>query len=1077
MKLHLKENEFILEAEYDSELVERMKKVPGRWFDGQGKRGIKKSDVVKATYEAGPSLQAVVEAFDIEMTEEAAGRLAELVAEAEIKAVEAAKAIEASRAADADIEVEGLGGELRPFQRAGVAYAQSHERVFIADEMGLGKTIQALATIQAAEAFPALIVCPASLKLNWQREAEKWLPGRSVVVVSGTKGDIEADVVVINYDILGRNKKRLMARGFASVTLDESHYIKNHKAQRTKHAQELGAEARVRLCLTGTPVLNRPAELLPQLDFLGRLDDLGGFWGFAKRYCKAHKKNVGAKFVWDFSGADHLDELNDKLRANCYIRRNKADVLKELPAKQRSVVNITIDNRKEYNKVEMEFIKWYEKRMQEIAAAGEDKEKVAALKRDAGVQALVKIEYLKQVSARGKMAAVVDWVESFLETDEKLVLFAHHQEIIDQLAQKFNAPVVTGSVSMEDRQAAVDAFQNDADTRLIILNIKAGGVGLTLTAASNVAFCELDWTPAAHDQAEDRCHRIGQENSVNAWYLLGDRTIDVMIANLIEQKRAVVDAATDGGEMQDNSIMADLLNTMTGTGGAIEIKSSPVVVASTTEKVSSGNFDGFIHIDPAHIDPNPFQPRMEMDPEALQELADNIHGNGLLQKITVRPHGERYQAAFGHRRLEAWKLLREQHGDNYATMPCAMRELTDVEMYKFAATENGQREELSIMEIARSIVQAKALGIKQQEAGELHGRSKGNAATLVKFVALPESVQGMLNDGRLSFAHGRELVRLLKAGFEDKDIVNKAANAVEQNYRVSHLKNVIDNAIKKHESMNTFRELHCPECGSKQSISEFDIDYFNLITCGSCNKTVNARSFLTSEQQAEKKAAEQKLAAAKKSEDEAKAEILKKYGNKPLVQMTDEEYMAFNEDMAALDVTVWCPDCHQRRKVRRVLFETDKSLDCATCGRNAPASRWLTEEPADTDGWYEFKAPWRCDFCQKKTQQRMKWVGDKRWCEECIEKKEATFWCRGCYQPRTLTEPIQTEGKEMKCGTCGRKEHIHLWLTEEPVEEEMETERLRSELDELTTEIYRFDNEKLAAMIEIMKAAIVAQHQ
>lgn len=476
--------------------------------------------------------------------------------------------LETSRAEDASIEVAGLGGELRPFQKAGVAYASRVQRTFIADEMGLGKTIETLATIQKTNAYPALIVCPASLKPNWKREAEKWLPGKLVSVISGTKGAIGADVVIINYDVLGRNKERLMGVGFKAIALDESHYIKNGKAGRSKHAKEIGSQVDIRLCLTGTPVVNRPNEMISQLEFLGRLDDMGGFWNFVNRYCNAHR----GQFGWDFSGSSNLDELNEKLRQTCYIRRNKADVLPELPEKTISVVPLQIDNRKEYKAVYKEIEDWIKERAEQdrefersIADLNPD-EKTQAVK-DRGISAeerartaekLVLIGKLKQTAARGKLSAIKEWVTNFLETGEKLVLFAHHTAIIDVLADEFEALTITGQTPIAKRQAAVDAFQNDSDTQLIILNIKAGGVGLTLTASSNVAFAELDWTPAAHDQASDRCHRIGQKNAVNVWYFLGEDTIDQDIYVLIEEKRKVVDASTEGTNIDSSSVFGDL---------------------------------------------------------------------------------------------------------------------------------------------------------------------------------------------------------------------------------------------------------------------------------------------------------------------------------------------------------------------------------------------------------------------------------------------------------------------------------------------------------------------------------------
>lgn len=551
---------------YDASLVSAVKQLPDRHFDGDSK-----SWIVRAKLENVEPVIKFALKYDFEYADKVVQKIEELATVLEERIAN----VEASRAADAEIAVEGLGGELRPFQKAGVAYAMKQKRTFIADEMGLGKTIEALATIQATNAYPAVIVCPASLKLNWQREAEKWLPGHMVNVWNGkAENNLPADIVIINYDVLKKNLEALKALGPQAVVFDESHYAKNYKAQRTEACKELAKGVPIRLALTGTPVLNRPQELLSQLGIIGRLDDVGGFWTFAKRYCLAHQ----TRFGWDFSGAAHLDELNEKMRMTCFIRRNKADVLKELPAKQRTILSVSLDNRAEYYRAETQLISWLKERaaadrefLASIAHLSEEEQQKAKSERAASTaeralraEQLVRIEALKQLAAKGKMAAIVEWVESFLETGEKLILFAHHQNVIDELAAKFEARTITGQTSIEARQAAVDAFQNDPNTRLIICNIKAGGVGLTLTAASNVAFCELEWTPAAHDQAEDRAHRVGQQNSVNAWYLLADNTIDTEIYRLIEAKRQIVNAATEGTESnEDISILKNLISNLT----------------------------------------------------------------------------------------------------------------------------------------------------------------------------------------------------------------------------------------------------------------------------------------------------------------------------------------------------------------------------------------------------------------------------------------------------------------------------------------------------------------------------------
>ena len=525
----------VLEYPHDRNFTAAMKNVPGSRFikerpDGTGVRHVVLSvDSITAMYD-------IAKDFELNITDDADRMMQEFLEQMKTN-------ISASRAENSEFRVGGLDCELRPFQRAGVEYAVKTKRTFLADEMGLGKTVQALATIQATDAFPALIVCPASLKLNWQRETKKWLSGRSVSIFTAKSNP--ADIEIINYDILKRNLDTLKMRGFKAIIFDESHVLKNGKAQRTKAASELSKGIEIRLALTGTPVLNRPQELLAQLKILGRLDDIGGFWKFAERYCAAKKTRWG----WDFTGSANLAELNEKLRSTCYIRRDKASVLAELPLKQRSVVPLDIDNRKEYQNVEKDLIRWLTKQKGEELA---ERAKYA--------EQLVKIEYLKQLAAQGKLPALFEWVQSFLESGEKLVLFATHQNIIDAIAEKFSSALtITGETPQNHRQQIVDKFQTDPEAKLLVMNLKAGGVGLTLTAASNVAFFELGWTPADHNQAEDRCHRIGQKNSVNIWYLLASGTIDEEIYRLIDTKRKIVDAATEGGEMEENSILQELI--------------------------------------------------------------------------------------------------------------------------------------------------------------------------------------------------------------------------------------------------------------------------------------------------------------------------------------------------------------------------------------------------------------------------------------------------------------------------------------------------------------------------------------
>ncbi len=463
------------------------------------------------------------------------------------------RAIDASQAAETarEIEIPRLGGELRPFQRAGVAYLIDHPQAILADEMGLGKTVQALAAIEAraGSGYPALVVCPASLRLNWEREAQRWLPGRATRAIGVHGGGKaakaederairEADIVIVNYETVGKHAPALRGRGFASLVADEAHYLKNGKAQRTRAVAELAEAIPARYLLTGTPVVNRPAELISPLRIVGRFEQVGGSWRrFVERYCDGHKGRYG----WDISGASNLDELGQKLRATCFVRREKADVLAELPEKTVSVVPIE-----------------YDRRAYEQAHKAARDEIRANLGAGSG-EHLAAITRLRHAAAEAKLGAAAGWVGDFLESGEKLVVFAHHRDIQQRLYEAFEdrAVRVTGEQSAEDRQRAVDRFQSDPDVRLIVCSIQAGGVGLTLTAASNVAFVELPWTPGELQQAEDRVHRIGQRDAVTVYRLVAPETIDESMARLLEDKRRVIDQAVGRTAIID-SIVADV---------------------------------------------------------------------------------------------------------------------------------------------------------------------------------------------------------------------------------------------------------------------------------------------------------------------------------------------------------------------------------------------------------------------------------------------------------------------------------------------------------------------------------------
>lgn len=440
---------------------------------------------------------------------------------------------------------------LYPFQLDGVKWLESKDGTgLIADEMGLGKTIQALAWLKLHPEKRACIIVPASLKLNWAREIKRWLPGTPFKILSGTTPHTIQNgtrIVIINYDILGKWEKVIGSMNPEVLVVDESHYIKNPKALRTKAVKDLAKRCSHQIFLTGTPITNRPAEFFTTLNLLDPRE-FPSWFSYVKKYCGARM----GRFGWEIGGATHTDELHERLTKTLMIRRRKEDVLKDLPPKRRMVVPIEISNRAVYQKAENDLLGW----LKEKFGSGRAEKAAQA-------EALARFNYLKQLAAEGAREMQVQWIKDSLDTNGKLVVFTVHHATIDFLKEElreYGPVVVDGRVSLEERQKAVDRFQKDENCRVFLGNIKAAGVGLTLTASSNTVFCELGWTPGEHDQAEDRVHRIGQNaDSVNAWYLVAERTIMEEMAEILDQKRVVLDAVLDGKVTEEESMLTALL--------------------------------------------------------------------------------------------------------------------------------------------------------------------------------------------------------------------------------------------------------------------------------------------------------------------------------------------------------------------------------------------------------------------------------------------------------------------------------------------------------------------------------------
>jgi SNF2 family DNA or RNA helicase len=473
---------------------------------------------------------------------------------------------DASRAVHAEVRIgdTGLEALMLPYQKAGVAYASQAKRCFIADEMGLGKTLQAIATLEAVGSYPAVIMCPPNLVLNWKNEYKKWLPKRKVVVVTAGKGmkedfpaDGTYDVLVVGYSNITHWESQL--KGNRAYVLDESHYCKTLTAKRTKSAKKIVASAKpnaIVLLLTGTPVTNRPAEYVAQLDILGKIKDFGGTWGFYRRYCAAFQDKWGQ---WHLDGASNLEELNEKLRSVCYIRRTKSQVLTELPPifHQELLVPGASAPMLEYRKAEADIVEFLVERAKQIAVELGQSPHSAAVRarmKAESAQNLIRLSVLRRLAAKAKMETINEWVEQRTSDGAKVVIAAHHRDVVDELANRFGGLKIQGGMSVEDVETAKKKFQEDSSATVMVLSIQAAKTGHTLTASQEILFVELPWTPADIDQTYSRLHRMGQRGSVTATYALCAGTIDEEIYSLIASKRNVVNSAVDGSGSPESEL-------------------------------------------------------------------------------------------------------------------------------------------------------------------------------------------------------------------------------------------------------------------------------------------------------------------------------------------------------------------------------------------------------------------------------------------------------------------------------------------------------------------------------------------
>ena len=441
---------------------------------------------------------------------------------------------------------EQFKGKLMNFQKEGLDFLlKSSGNALLADEMGLGKTVQTLSYVSTEkQTFPVLIVAPLVTLNNWEREIEKFLKKKSrngrilesespsvTLIRTGKSKDLpKSDIYVINYELLLKRSGDLEQVGIRTIVCDEVHNLRSKTTQKYKAVKKLAALSTVqyRIGLSGTPIYNRGSEIWPIIDIL-KPGLLGSFKEFCEYFCYVNDK--GKAIVLENKRAS----LRNELQKHVMLRRKKADVLKELKDKVR------------YKEVIASDTDYYLEELDKIWKKLEDEQKEAQTEFSKSASYHRAIQSERQIAGVAKLPHVINFVKNIMEIEESVVVFCHHKvihKLLHESLQEFSPVSIIGGQSDSTRQDQIDKFQK-GESKLMIAGIRAGNVGINLTKAKYVIFAELDWSPAIHRQAEDRLHRIGQKNTVFAYYLIGNGTLDDHVASILVDKSYEIDAIMD----------------------------------------------------------------------------------------------------------------------------------------------------------------------------------------------------------------------------------------------------------------------------------------------------------------------------------------------------------------------------------------------------------------------------------------------------------------------------------------------------------------------------------------------------
>ena len=434
-------------------------------------------------------------------------------------------------------------------QKEAIEKLVKNKKFILADDMGLGKTTSTIVAALETGAKKILIVCPASLKINWQREIANY-SDRTVYIAEGKKFSDEHDFVIINYDILKnfhdtkeKDNSEILKTNFDLVIMDEAHMISNPQAQRTKIANDIASKSNRVWLLSGTPMTSRPMNYYNLLNLVD--SPVAANWmAYAKRYCNGFQFSVGKRKVWNVTGASNLDELRERTSTHI-LRRLKEDVL-DLPEKIITPVYLRLKS-KDYEELMGEYFDWYDSKPEESSSLT--------------VQ-FSKLMKVRKVIAQEKINNTIELAENIIEQGKKVIIFTNFTDTLNTIYTHFGKQAVylDGSCSKFHRQNAVDEFQTNDKIRVFVGNLKAAGVGITLTSAEAVIMNDLSFVPAEHSQAEDRSHRIGQKNSTSVYYPLFENTIEGAIYDILNRKKKIISTVMGDDMFDEATIIEEMLN-------------------------------------------------------------------------------------------------------------------------------------------------------------------------------------------------------------------------------------------------------------------------------------------------------------------------------------------------------------------------------------------------------------------------------------------------------------------------------------------------------------------------------------